>query len=116
MLAGFSQGGAVALYTGLRYPEKLAGIIGLSTYLPHTEDTAGERAAVNQDTEIFMTHGTHDDVVAPSLGSGSKDVLVDLGYQVTWKTYPVAHNVAMEEVADIRGWLGSVLAVTTNQH
>ncbi|NNF51777.1 MAG: carboxylesterase [Gammaproteobacteria bacterium] len=114
VLAGFSQGGAVALYTGLRYPEKLAGIMGLSTYLPHTEDTADERVSVNHGTEIFMAHGVHDDVVALSLGSDSKDVLLDLGYEVTWKTYPVAHNVAMEEVTDIRRWLEKVLAGKTD--
>ena len=111
VLAGFSQGGAVALYTGLRYPEKLAGIMGLSTYLPHTADTAAERTQVNQGTKIFMAHGVHDDVVAPSLGRDSKDYLLDLGYEVAWNTYPVAHNVAMEEVADIRSWLAKVLSV-----
>ncbi len=108
VLAGFSQGGAVALYAGLRYPEKLAGILGLSTYLPHAPDTAAERVAVNQDTRIFLAHGKHDDVVAMSLGSESRKLLDNLGYEVEWHTYPVAHNVAAEEIADIRSWLESV--------
>lgn len=109
VLAGFSQGGAVALYAGLRYPEKLAGILGLSTYLPHSADTAAERVEVNQATPIFMGHGLHDDVVMPALGSDSKDLLVALGYEISWHTYPVAHNVAMEEVTDIRRWLHKIL-------
>ena len=110
VLAGFSQGGAVALYAGVRYPEQLAGIMGLSTYLPHAADTAGERAEVNQDTRIFLAHGAQDEVVAPSLGSDSRDLLDQLGYEIEWHTYPVAHSVAMEEIADIRNWLKKVLA------
>lgn len=109
VLAGFSQGGAVALYAGLRYPEKLAGLLGLSTYLPHYADTAGERTAVNQSTPIFLAHGTQDDVVAPSLGEDSKNLVCELGYQVDWHTYPVAHNIAIEEIIDIRKWLEKVL-------
>lgn len=109
VLAGFSQGGAVALYAGLRYPEKLAGILGLSTYLPHAADTAAERSEINQDTPLFLAHGLQDEVVAPTLGSDSKNLLGELGYRIDWKTYPVAHNVAMDEIVDIRNWLAKVL-------
>lgn len=109
VLAGFSQGGAVALYAGLRYPEQLAGMLGLSTYLPHAADTAAEKVAINAGTPIFMAHGLQDDVVATSLGSESKDLLLELGYEVEWQTYAVAHSIAMEEVADIRRWLERVM-------
>ncbi len=109
VLAGFSQGGAVALYAGLRYPERLAGILGLSAYLPHSADTAAERSAENEETPIFLAHGTQDDVVAPSLGTDSKDLLQQLGYEVEWHTYPVGHNVAMEEIAAVRDWLSKIL-------
>lgn len=109
VLAGFSQGGAVALYAGLRYPERLAGILGLSTYLPHAADTANERVAANQNTPIFLAHGNQDDVVAPALGIESKELLEQLGYPVEWQTYPVGHNVAMEEIVAVRNWLSGVL-------
>lgn len=108
ILAGFSQGGAVALYSGLRYPESLAGMLGLSTYLPHSADTASERVDANQATPIFMAHGTMDDVVTLNLGEDSRKLLDELGYNVEWHTYPVAHSVAMEEIAAIRDWMTRV--------
>ena len=109
VLAGFSQGGAVALYAGLRYPDRLAGVMGLSTYLPHAPDTAAEREAVNQSTPIFLAHGSMDPVVIPSLGEDTRRLLTELGYQVDWHTYPVAHGVCAEEIADIRAWLSRIL-------
>ncbi len=110
VLAGFSQGGAVALYAGLRYPEKLAGILGLSTYLPHAPDTGAERSTVNADTPIFLGHGMMDDVVAPGLGNDSRELLVGLGYDVTWHAYQLAHSVSIEEIGDVRNWLARVFA------
>lgn len=109
VLAGFSQGGAVALFAGLRYPEKLAGIMGLSTYLPHSADTAAERSAANEATPVFLAHGSMDPVVMPSLGEDTRGLLEQLGYDVDWHSYPVAHGVCPEEVADIRIWLKRVL-------
>ncbi len=109
VLAGFSQGGAVALFAGLRYPEKLAGIMGLSTYLPHSADTAAERSSANEATPVFLAHGSMDPVVMPSLGEDTRGLLEQLGYDVDWHSYPVAHGVCPEEVADIRIWLKRVL-------
>ncbi len=108
VLAGFSQGGAVALYAGLRYPERLAGIMGLSTYLPHAADTAAERSAANATTPVFLAHGSMDPVVLPSLGDDTRTLLAQLGYSVDWHSYPVAHGVCPEEIADIRTWLQEI--------
>ncbi|MGD9386662.1 MAG: carboxylesterase [Gammaproteobacteria bacterium] len=104
VLAGFSQGGAVALHAGLRYPHKLAGIIGLSTYLP-LKAAAGEFDAANRDTPLFMAHGSLDPVVPSFLGQESAELLVEAGYQVEYKTYVMPHAVCPEEVEDIRNWL-----------
>jgi phospholipase/carboxylesterase len=105
VLAGFSQGGAVALHVGLRYPEKLGGIMGLSTYLPlHTRVTA-ERNPANEATPIFMAHGNHDPVIDFSFGVKSRDLLSVLGYAVEWHEYPIPHAVCPQEIADIRQWL-----------
>lgn len=112
VLAGFSQGGAVALHTALRYPEKLAGLLALSTYL-HTADTLeAEASEANQDIPIFMAHGVHDPVVPIHLGEESRDTLREHGYNVEWKTYPMPHAVNPEEIADIRRWLTEVLQKT----
>jgi phospholipase/carboxylesterase len=105
VLAGFSQGGAMTLHVGLRYPEKLGGILGLSTYLPlHTRVTA-ERSPANEATPIFMAHGNHDPVVDFSFGVKSRDLLSVLGYAVEWHEYPIPHAVCPQEIADIRQWL-----------
>jgi len=105
VLAGFSQGGALALHTGLRYPEKLAGIIGLSTFL-HTFDTlATEAAPANRDTPIFMAHGSEDPVVIPTRGMETRDRLQDLGYAVNWHEYAMPHAVCPEEIVDLHDWL-----------
>ncbi|UJJ59997.1 MULTISPECIES: dienelactone hydrolase family protein [Rhodanobacter] len=109
-LAGFSQGGAIALSAGLRHAEKLAGIIALSTYLPISATLAAERSAANAATPIFQGHGSADPVVALPRGTASRDALQALGYPVDWHTYPMAHAVCAEEIDDLRRWLGQRLA------
>ncbi|HET7267038.1 MAG TPA: alpha/beta hydrolase [Oleiagrimonas sp.] len=104
-LAGFSQGGAIALSAGLRHAEQLAGIIALSTYLPLHDKTADELAAANRAMPIFQAHGTADPVVNPPLGTMTRDWLREAGYQVDWHDYPMAHMVCAEEIADLRAWL-----------
>ena len=110
ILAGFSQGGAIALAGGLRHSEKLAGIIGLSTYLPLDATTATERSAFNTGLPIFMGHGSFDPVVPEILGLMSRDLLTRLGYDVVWHGYPMAHQVCPPEIADLRAWIGKRLA------
>lgn len=105
VLAGFSQGGAIAFQTGLRYPQRLAGIMALSTYLPLRGSLASEASAANRDVPILMCHGTHDGVVPPQLGESSRDILLNLGYRIDWRSYPMAHQVCLEEVTDISNWL-----------
>ena len=112
LLAGFSQGGAIALACGTRCPSRLAGLIALSTYLPLAEKTAAERSAANAATPIFMAHGSADPVVPQALGVASRDALAALGYAVEWHSYPMAHQVCGEEIADLRRWLGARLVAT----
>lgn len=104
-VAGFSQGGALALYTALRYPERLGGVIALSTYLPLAAKLADEAHPANAAVPIFMAHGLHDMVVPTALGEGSRDTLLARGYDVEWHTYLVPHSVCAEEIADLRAWL-----------
>jgi len=110
VLAGFSQGCAMALMTGLRHAEALAGIVGLSGYLPLAGLTAAERSAANQATPIFMAHGEQDEMVVMPRATASRDALQALGYNVQWQQYPMPHSVCMEEVADLNRWLLQVLA------
>jgi phospholipase/carboxylesterase len=105
VLAGFSQGGAMALHVGLRYREQLAGIIGLSTYLPVRMRLKTERNQANADTPIFMAHGNHDPVLGFSFGVASRDLLVSLGHRVEWHEYPMPHAVCPQEIDDLRQWL-----------
>ena len=109
VLAGFSQGGAIALQTGLRYPQKLAGIMALSTYLPLPDTLPAEAAAANRPTPVFMAHGVYDPVVPLVMGAGSMTFLTGLGYTVEWKQYPMQHSVCAEEIGDIGEWLRRVL-------
>jgi phospholipase/carboxylesterase len=109
-LAGFSQGGAIALAAGLCHAERLAGIVALSTYLPIAGTLAAERSAANAATPIFQAHGSADPVVVLPRGSASRDALQALGYAVDWHTYPMAHAVCAEEIDDLRRWLGRRLA------
>jgi phospholipase/carboxylesterase len=105
VLAGFSQGGAIALAAGLCHAQKLAGIIALSTYLPIAAVLSRERHAANAATPIFWGHGSADPVVAMQRGVDSRDLLQSLGYTVAWHTYPMAHAVCAQEIADLRSWL-----------
>jgi phospholipase/carboxylesterase len=109
VLAGFSQGGAMALQTGLRHPERLAGIMALSCYVPIAATVAAEAQAANRDVPIFMAHGTDDPLIPVERAQIGRDLLTKLGYRVAWHTYPMPHSVCGEEIADITGWLGSVL-------
>jgi phospholipase/carboxylesterase len=109
IVAGFSQGGAIALHTALRYPERLAGVLALSTYLPIAATLEKERSGMNRGVPIFMAHGTHDDIIPLRRAEASKDFLVKCGYPVEWKTYPMPHSVCAEEVADIARLLARVL-------
>lgn len=108
-LVGFSQGGAIALHTGLRYPRTLAGIMALSSYLPLDETVNKERHEANQSTPIMMAHGTHDQVVRLRLGEMSRDYLEDLGYAVEWHQYFMEHGVHPQEIRDISRWLQGVI-------
>jgi phospholipase/carboxylesterase len=109
VLAGFSQGGAVSLYTVPRYPEKLAGVMALSCYLPRESSFAAEREPANDATPIFMAHGRSDNVLTMNLGVQSRDFLRSQGYAVEWHEYPMAHAVCAAEIADIREFLLRVL-------
>lgn len=109
VVAGFSQGGAVALYTGLRHAERLAGIIALSTYLVGADKLATEAASANRAAPIFMAHGTADPIVRFEWGNASRDALVNAGYNVDWHTYGMEHSVCMEEINAVSAWLQRVL-------
>lgn len=108
-IAGFSQGGALAIYSGTRYPDKLAGIMGLSCYLLLEDRFAAERSPANQTTPIFLGHGTQDPVVNPVLGEETRRLLEAAGYPVEWHSYPMPHSVCPQEVADIAAWLRRIL-------
>jgi phospholipase/carboxylesterase len=109
VLAGFSQGGAVSLYTAPRFPEELAGVMALSCYLPQQSSFIAERAPANNTTPIFMAHGRGDTVLPTSLGTQSRDFLKAHGYAVEWHDYPMAHAVCAAEIADIREFLFRIL-------
>ena len=107
ILAGFSQGAAMAMSAGLRHAEKLAGIIALSGYLPLHEPLAKERSAANADTRIFIGHGSFDPVVPQALGMMGRDYLRSLGYTVDWHSYAMAHQVCNEEIDQLRSWMAA---------
>ena len=109
-VAGFSQGCAMALMTGLRFPQRLGGIMGLSGYLPLAATLAAERSPANADVPIFLAHGTRDGVVPLSRASVSRDALTALGHTVDWHTYEMEHSVCAEEITDMHQWLLRVLA------
>ncbi len=110
VLMGFSQGCAMALLAGLRAPQRLAGIVGLSGYLPLAERTASERTEASRAVPVFLAHGEQDEVVAIERGLSSRDVLLSLGHAVDWHVYPMGHSVCAPEVADLNRWLLRVLA------
>lgn len=108
-LAGFSQGGAIALHTALRQMTPLAGVLALSTYLPLGDTAASESTAASRQTPVFMAHGRSDTVVPYPLGALSRDALLDLGYTVSWHDYAMAHSVNEAELRDIEAWLSARL-------
>lgn len=110
VLAGFSQGGAVALHTALRYPDRLAGLMGLSTYLPLADALVQEGSAANRNIPILMCHGEYDTILPLELGEWSSDRLIALGHEIEWHAYPMAHEVCQEEIERIGEWLAEVLA------
>jgi phospholipase/carboxylesterase len=110
VLAGFSQGGAMALHTGLRFPEPLAGLLALSCYLPLAQSLRAERQLRNQNTPVFMAHGRDDPVVPVALGHAGYQQLKALGYPVQWHDYGMGHEVSFEEIGDIGRWLIDLLA------
>lgn len=109
VLAGFSQGGVIALHVGLRFPQRLAGVMALSTYLALKGTVVAESHKANTDVPIFMAHGTLDTVIPLSRGHDARDCLVGRGYPVEWHDYPMAHQVCGEEVQAIGAWLVRVL-------
>jgi phospholipase/carboxylesterase len=109
VLAGFSQGGAVSLYTSVRFPERLAGVLALSCYFPRESSFAAERASGNDTTPIFMAHGQGDTVLSLALGTQSRNFLKEQGYNVEWHEYPMGHAVCAAEITDIREFLFRVL-------
>jgi len=111
VLAGFSQGGAMALHTALRENERLAGVVALSTYLPLAGTLEAEAHPANAAVPIFQAHGSGDPIVPITLGESSRDRLRALGYEVDWRTYPMPHSVCAEEAADLREWVLGVLPV-----
>ena len=109
VLAGFSQGGAIALHEGLRHPKRLAGILALSTYLPLADTLVTEAHPASAAVPIFMAHGTEDPLVPLAMGEATRRLLHERGHDVHWKTYPMGHSLCLEEVEDIRGFLLRVL-------
>lgn len=109
VLAGFSQGGAIVLHTGLRYRAPLAGVLALSSYLPLPQSLAAEASAANTAVPIFMAHGIADKVISCAQGSATRNLLAERGYAVEWREYPMAHSVCAAEIADIGAWLVKVL-------
>jgi phospholipase/carboxylesterase len=109
VLAGFSQGGAIVLQTALRHPQRLAGVMALSTYLPLSATLESERSAVNNDLPVFMAHGKFDDIIPIDRAQRSRELLEKLGYPVEWHDYPMPHSVCPQEIADISAFLARIL-------
>ena len=110
VLGGFSQGCAMTLLAGLRAPQRLAGLLGMSGYLPLAATTAAERSDANRDVPVFLAHGRTDPVVPYARGIATRDALVELGHAVEWHEYPMQHSVCQEEIDDVQDWLLKVLA------
>jgi phospholipase/carboxylesterase len=110
VLAGFSQGGAMALQTGLRHPERLAGLLVLSAYLPLATSLPAEASPASQGLPIFMGHGSYDDLIPVARAQRSRDLLLEMGFKVAWHEYPMAHAVCAEEIRDLASWLRGRLA------
>ncbi len=114
VLAGFSQGCAMTLMTGLRYPKRLAALLALSGYLPMAASLAQERHAANADVPIFMAHGRQDPMISLARAAASRDALMGIGYTVNWHEYPMPHSVCPEEIADIASVLQQVLKLKSS--
>ena len=110
VIAGFSQGGAMALHVGLRYADRLAGILALSCYLPLANALDTELSPANRDVPIFWAHGVHDPMIPQAMAEQGRAQLGELGYQIDWHQYPIPHSVSAEEIADVARWLARVLA------
>ena len=110
VLAGFSQGGAMALHVGLRYPERLAAILALSCYLPLAATLGPEAAPANRDVPIFWAHGVHDPMIPLAMAELGREHVASLGYRTEWHQYPMPHSVCAEEIAEVARWLERVLA------
>ena len=110
LLGGFSQGGALSLYLGLRHPSRLAGIVGLSTYLPEASRVHAERSEANRNTRVFMGHGLHDPMISLRVGDTSRQLLEKLGYPLTWRTYPMQHSICEPEMRDLAEFLVGCLS------
>lgn len=109
VIAGFSQGCAMALLTGLRHEERLAGIVGMSGYLPLQAQSEVERSMANQQVPIFLAHGQYDPMIVLTRATATRDALLAMGYTVQWQDYPMAHSVCAQEVTDLNRWLLQVL-------
>ena len=110
VLGGFSQGCAMTLLTGLRAPQRLAGLMGLSGWLPLASTTAAERSQANGDVPVFLGHGRFDPVVPMARGVAARDLLIELGHPVEWHDYPMQHSVSPEEIEHLHAWLLKALA------
>ncbi len=110
VIAGFSQGGAIALHVALRHPSRLAGVMALSAYLPLPTTLSVEKSPANASIPLLMAHGVHDPVIPEALGLSSKDRLQQLGYEVEWYSYPMDHSVCPQEIVDINRWLNGIFA------
>lgn len=110
VLAGFSQGCAMTLMTGLRHPERLAGLVGMSGYLPLAPMTKAERHSANSGVPIFLAHGRMDPVISIERALASRDALIALGHPVEWHAYDMPHSVCQEEIVDLQRWLEALLA------
>ena len=110
LLAGFSQGGVVALHTGLRYPRRLAGIVALSTYYPEPDRIEERASAINRGLSIFYAHGTEDPLIPLGLADSSRRALEQAGYAVEWHTYPMEHQVSLEEIRELASWMKARLS------
>ena len=112
IIAGFSQGGAVAYHTAVRSEHRLGGVLALSTYLPFAEQVAEEQSAENKQTPILAMHGSQDPVVSLALGKQSAETLIELGYSVEWREYPMQHQVVIEQIKHIGNWINQVFSKT----
>jgi phospholipase/carboxylesterase len=110
LLAGFSQGGAIALHAGLRHAHRLAGVVALSTYLVCGDSLPDEASATNREVPMFQAHGSRDPMVLPQFGEQTRDRLIELGYSVEWHAYPMGHEVHPDEIRDLGRWINRVLA------